>query len=37
MNKVYEKLQDCYARVREKTEFCPKIAIVLGSGLGDYA
>jgi len=37
MNKVYEKLQDCYARVREITEFCPKVAIVLGSGLGDYA
>lgn len=37
MNKVYEKLMNCYARVREKTLFVPKVAIVLGSGLGDYA
>ncbi|MBQ2803312.1 MAG: purine-nucleoside phosphorylase [Lachnospiraceae bacterium] len=37
MNAVYEKLQKCYACVREKTDFVPKVAIVLGSGLGDYA
>lgn len=37
MNAVYEKLQKCLKSVREKTEFVPKIAIVLGSGLGDYA
>lgn len=37
MNKVYEKLMNCYACVREKTRFVPKVAIVLGSGLGDYA
>ncbi len=37
MNKVYEKLLSCYNNVREKTDFQPKTAIVLGSGLGDYA
>lgn len=34
---VYEKLQNCYECVRKKTDFVPKAAIVLGSGLGDYA
>lgn len=37
MNQVYEKLTKCVACVREKTDFVPKVAIVLGSGLGDYA
>lgn len=37
MNAVYEKLQNCLKSVREKTDFVPKVAIVLGSGLGDYA
>ena len=37
MNPVYEKLQGCLKSVREKTNFVPKVAIVLGSGLGDYA
>ena len=37
MNDIYKKLQDCYACVRAKTDFEPKVAIVLGSGLGDYA
>lgn len=37
MNAVYEKLINCYKGVREKTDFVPKAAIVLGSGLGDYA
>lgn len=37
MNAVYEKLMNCYKCVREKTDFVPDIAIVLGSGLGDYA
>ena len=37
MNAVYEKLMNCYECVREKTKFEPKVAIVLGSGLGDYA
>ena len=37
MSTVYEKLQNCLACVREKTDFVPRVAIVLGSGLGDYA
>lgn len=37
MNEVYQKLRDCLECVREKTDFVPKVAIVLGSGLGDYA
>ena len=37
MNPVYEKLMNCYKDVRNKTDFEPKVAIVLGSGLGDYA
>lgn len=37
MNPVYEKLSACYECMRKKTTFEPKTAIVLGSGLGDYA
>lgn len=37
MNPVYEKLQKCYESVRKITDFIPKVALVLGSGLGDYA
>lgn len=37
MNPVYEKLNSCVASVRTKTDFVPKVAIVLGSGLGDFA
>lgn len=37
MNKVYEKLINCYESVRKKIAFQPKVALVLGSGLGDYA
>lgn len=35
--KYYEKLLDCYKSIREKTDFQPKVALVLGSGLGEYA
>ena len=31
MNQVYAKLQNCYECVRKKTDFVPKVAIVLGS------
>lgn len=37
MNPVYEKLLKCLEDVRGKIDFTPKVAIVLGSGLGDYA
>lgn len=37
MNEVYTKLKNCYDSVRSKTDFVPKVALVLGSGLGDYA
>lgn len=37
MSEVYDKLISCYECVRKKTDFVPKVAIVLGSGLGDYA
>lgn len=37
MGQVYDKLLGCYECVRKKTDFVPKVAIVLGSGLGDYA
>ena len=36
MNPVYEKLVNCYNSVRAKIDFVPDVAIVLGSGLGDY-
>ena len=36
-NAVYEKLMRCYKTVKEKVDFQPKVAVVLGSGLGDYA
>ena len=37
MNPVYEKLQRCYESVKKQVNFIPKIALILGSGLGDYA
>lgn len=37
MSEVYEKVKRCYDQVREKTDFKPQIALILGSGLGDYA
>lgn len=37
MSQVYDKLLKCYESVREKTDFQPKLALVLGSGLGNYA
>lgn len=35
--KAYEKLLHCYKCYEEKIKFQPKIALVLGSGLGNYA
>ena len=37
MNEVYEKLLRCYQSVKEQISFEPKVALILGSGLGDYA
>ncbi len=33
----YDKLLKCYGCFKEKTDFKPEVALVLGSGLGDYA
>ena len=35
--KAYEKLQNCLACVRKKTDFVPDVALILGSGLGALA
>ncbi|MDO4452437.1 MAG: purine-nucleoside phosphorylase [Lachnospiraceae bacterium] len=37
MNPVYEKLMTCVESVKAKVDFCPEVALILGSGLGDYA
>ena len=37
VKRMYNKLMTCLASVREKTDFQPEIALILGSGLGDYA
>ncbi len=37
MSKEYDKLLRCYHSVREKISFKPQVALILGSGLGDYA
>lgn len=37
MGFLYERVVRCYNSVREKIDFQPKAALVLGSGLGDYA
>ena len=36
MNLVYEKLMRCYESVRKIVKFQPEVALVLGSGLGNY-
>lgn len=35
MSNEYETLMRCVRSVRTKTDFVPKVALVLGSGLGD--
>ncbi len=34
---VYEKVQNCVDAIRKVTDFEPKVALILGSGLGNYA
>ncbi|MCI5579460.1 MAG: purine-nucleoside phosphorylase [Oscillospiraceae bacterium] len=36
MSEVYEKLQRCFETVQKKVTFKPELALVLGSGLGDF-
>lgn len=37
MNQIYEKLLNCTNAVKSKISFKPEVALILGSGLGDYA
>lgn len=37
MSRIYERLEKCYECFKNKIDFVPDIALVLGSGLGDYA
>lgn len=37
MTKAYERLLECYQCFQEKISFRPKVALILGSGLGNYA
>ena len=37
MTKLYERLERCYKSIEDKIPFRPRLALVLGSGLGDYA
>ena len=37
MNPDYDKLLRCYDSVKDRIPFAPDVALVLGSGLGDYA
>lgn len=34
---MYKKLMACVASIRKRTDFKPEAALILGSGLGDYA
>ncbi len=36
-NLVYEKLNRCYESMKNKLPFKPQVALILGSGLGNYA
>lgn len=37
MNAVKDKLEKCLASLKSKVDFKPEVAIILGSGLGNYA
>lgn len=34
---VYKKLNDCYNSIKDRIPFQPQMALILGSGLGDFA
>ena len=36
MNLAYTKLLQCFESIKERIPFKPKVALILGSGLGDY-
>ena len=36
MGKIYDKLMKCHESIKDRIPFEPKVALVLGSGLGDY-
>lgn len=36
-NEIQVKVEDCVAQIREKTDFIPRVALILGSGLGALA
>lgn len=37
MNQVYEKIHWAYESIKDRIPFTTKVALILGSGLGDYA
>ena len=36
-NEIQVKVEDCVRQIRERTEFVPRVALILGSGLGALA
>ena len=34
---MYKKLMTCLESVKKKIDFKPEVALILGSGLGDFA
>lgn len=37
MSKIYENVNSIYEKIKERVPFQPRVALVLGSGLGDFA
>lgn len=37
MTREYQRILNCYEAIKDRIPFQPKVALVLGSGLGDYA
>ncbi len=37
MSEVYDKLLKCFDSFKQKIDFAPEVALILGSGLGDFA